>query len=93
MSLHPGSVDTGFGSEFSCLSCLKVLFCCCFKNSENGARTSLYLSRIPFQELRNGEYYDSDTSIVEMNPLGNDKRAVDGLWAVSEKAFGIEFKI
>jgi len=67
--------------------------CCCYVSPENGARTSLYLSRNGFEQLKSGQYYDDDTTIGEMNPLGSNKAAVDSLWAISEKTFGIEFKI
>lgn len=46
-SLHPGIVDTGFGTGTP-ISWLKKLCCCFVLNVDEGARTSLYLSRAPF---------------------------------------------
>lgn len=86
MSLHPGLVDSNFFTETSCCSIfrmMKICCFCCFVSTETGARTSLHLSRIPFNELKNGEYYDSDTTIIPMNELGRNKKYVDDLWRVS----------
>jgi hypothetical protein len=33
--------------------------------------------------LRNGEFYDSDTSLGSVNPLGYDKEDVEKLWKAS----------
>ena len=99
-SLHPGTVDTGFGNQaaessccFACVfSCFKnCLGVCCFKNQAEGAQTSLHLCRIPFEELRSGEYYDCDTRHKEMDERGRVKANVTGLWKKSEEAYGIKF--
>lgn len=66
MSLHPGAVDSDFLTNANCCSLFKIVktcCCCCFVTPEMGARTSLYLARESFPNLRNGEYYDSDTSL------------------------------
>jgi short-subunit dehydrogenase len=76
MSLHPGIVASDFAASAPCCSLISIfncLCCCIFVKTETGARTSLYLSRIKFGDLKNGEYYDSDTSIGAMNDLGKDK--------------------
>ena len=49
MSLHPGVVASDFYSTSKCMACFKCLICCIMVNNETGARTSLYLSRLPFQ--------------------------------------------
>jgi len=72
-SLHPGVVDTGFGKEKCLMSCLKTLCCCMFVKSERGSQTSLFLARSAFKNLRNGEYYNNDSEIEDMNPIARDK--------------------
>jgi hypothetical protein len=59
--LHPGAVDTNFGSDVFIFKCLKVFLCCIFVSNTEGAKTSIYLSTEDFSKLRNGEYYDSNT--------------------------------
>jgi hypothetical protein len=60
-------------------------------DTETGARTSLFLSRENFANLRSGEYYHSDTTLGAMNPLGRNREQVERLWKVSEQMFKIEF--
>ena len=67
------------------------MVCCTLKKSDSGASTSLYLSRLPFSELRSGEYYDDDNSHKEMDKKGRDMALVDKLWQMSGKAYGIKF--
>jgi hypothetical protein len=76
MSLHPGVVNTDIlNNSKRCHNFHLFFTCCCciLVHPQTGARTSLYLAREPFAELRNGEYYDSDTSVGSINPLGTDK--------------------
>jgi retinol dehydrogenase-14 len=92
MSLHPGVVDSDFATRTPCCSLLgifKCLCCCCYVDTETGARTSLYLSKSDFKALRSGEFYDSDTTIGAMNELGRNKQQVEDLWRVSEQIFKI----
>jgi len=48
-SLHPGFVDSEFGSGVGGISCLRIFCCCLYVNNEDGARTSLFLSRVKFE--------------------------------------------
>ena len=91
-SLHPGVVDTNFGQGTSMFKCFKCLCCCIIIDQEEGARTSLYLSRTPFGEIRSGEYYDADTRLKEMDRRGRNIEDVNTLWKMSEKVYGITFK-
>jgi NAD(P)-dependent dehydrogenase (short-subunit alcohol dehydrogenase family) len=94
MSLHPGIVDSDFASRTpfcSLIGIFKCLCCCCYINTETGARTSLFLSRENFANLRSGEFYDSDTTLGNMNPLGRNREHVERLWKTSEQLFKIEF--
>lgn len=67
--------------------------CCCMVDNEEGARTNLFLSRVEFSQFKSGAYYDDDTSIVEMNPLAQDRGEVEKLWKASEKMYGIIFSV
>ena len=89
--LHPGIVDTNIASDFCLTKYVKCCFCCFFTNSENGAQTNLHLSRIPFEEVKSGEYYHSDSTHREMDKRGRNMELVDKLWRISEEAYGIKF--
>ena len=60
-------------------------------DASTGARTSLYLSRVPFQKIKSGEYYDDDTTHKEMLKDCRKLEHVNKLWALSEKIYGIKF--
>ncbi len=86
MCLHPGIVDSDFATRTpfcSLLGIFKCLCCCFYTDTETGARTSLFLSRENFANLRSGEYYDSDTTLTEMNALGKNREYVERLWKTS----------
>ena len=64
-SLHPGEVKTNITRDANKMLIFKVLkpilicaYFLVFKNEEEGAQTSLYLSLAPVDKLQNGEYYD-----------------------------------
>lgn len=42
--LHPGLVDSNFGTGVSIIKCLTVFCCCIYVNNEVGARSSIFLS-------------------------------------------------
>lgn len=54
MSLHPGVIDSDFGTGITGVGCFKILCCCFYSNNQTGARTSLHLSRTNFANLRSG---------------------------------------
>jgi retinol dehydrogenase 12 len=86
MCLHPGIVDSAFATRTpfcSPLGLFKCLCCCCYTDTETGARTSLFLARENFANLRSGEYYDSDTTLGDMNALGRNREHVERLWKTS----------
>jgi NAD(P)-dependent dehydrogenase (short-subunit alcohol dehydrogenase family) len=64
MSLHPGLVETGFGPDSTIVKFFKCCCCLCFVKADTGATTNLFLCRLAFEQLRSGQYYDNDTSIV-----------------------------
>ena len=90
-SLHPGIVSTGFGSENCLVKVFRCCLCCIVKQSEGGSASTLHVCRIPFEELKSGEYYDDDTKHKEMDKKGRDQELVKKLWQISEKAYGIKF--
>ena len=53
-SLHPGIVETSFGGDSCLIKFFRCCFCCCVVDSADGAKTSLHLSRIHFEEIRSG---------------------------------------
>jgi hypothetical protein len=89
-AVHPGVVDTGLYEQSALIKCFNVCCGCCMKSPEQGAASSLHCALA--KGLRGGEYYDSDCTWREMNPLGRDKQLRQGLWALSEKLAGLEFK-
>ena len=93
VSLHPGSVASDIyrdGCFFKFVSCIG---CCCLVSNEKGARTSLFLSRVPFSELKSGAYYDSDTSVADVNGIAENREECEKLWKVGENLYNITFQI
>ena len=48
-SLHPGFVESNLGGDSCLAECIRCICCCFVVKNETGARTSLYLSRVPFE--------------------------------------------
>lgn len=90
-SLHPGHAQTGFGGDNFSKKIYLCLCCCLFVQPDVGARTSLHLSRTPFEEIKSGEYYDEDATHKEMDKRGRDMEIVKKLWEISEGAYKIKF--
>ena len=70
-SLHPGEVKTNIARDAEKMLIFKILkpilactYFFIFKNEEQGAQTSLYLSLAPVGKLQNGGYYD-DCKLVK----------------------------
>jgi len=93
MSLHPGVVASDFYSGSCMMKFFRCCCCCMMVDNERGAMTNLYLSRVEFNKLKSGAYYDDDTSILEMNPIAQDRTECQKLWEASEKVYGIKFDI
>ena len=89
--LHPGIVQSGFGSDSCFIQCAQWICCCIYIQNQDGAKTSLYLCRTPFPSIQSGEYYDCDTKKKEMDQKGRNMNLVRKLWEQSEKAYGISF--
>lgn len=89
--LHPGFVDTNFGSDVFKIRAFNKLCCCLYVTNAQGARTSIYLSTEEFIKLRNGEYYHSNTQFREMDERARDPKMAEELWKMSEKIYGIKF--
>lgn len=83
VSLHPGIVNSEFGREVGAIKFFRCLCCCLYVSNENGARTSLFVSRMKFQELQNGLYYHSDTNLKEASELGRNRNEAKRLWEYS----------
>ena len=90
-SLHPGIVSTGFGTDSLAVKFLRCCCCCMVVESQGGATSTLHVCRIPYEEVKSGEYYDDDSSHKEMDKKGRDQELVKKLWQISEKAYGIKF--
>lgn len=93
MSLHPGVVASDFYSGSCIMKFFRCCCCCMMVDNERGAMTNLYLSRVEFEKLKSGAYYDDDTTILEMNPVAQDRTQCQRLWEASEKLYGIKFNI
>ena len=66
-SLHPGIVSTGFGTDSLAVKFLRCCCCCMVVESQGGATRTLHVCRIPYEEVKSGEYYDDDSSHKEMD--------------------------
>lgn len=82
-SLHPGVVNTAFGSETSGISKALIrvsqLF---FISPKAGAQTSIFLALTPKDKLRNGSYYVRKKPKNPSSPALNQKLANE-LWEYS----------
>ena len=92
-SLHPGAVDTNFQNEHCFFNCIRYLCCCCFKSPESGATASLHASRVQWNNLKNGVYFDSDATEKEPTNEAKNREECEKLWKASEKVYGISFDI
>lgn len=71
--LHPGVVASDFYSGNCFMRFFRCCCCCFLVDNSAGATTSLFLSRVEYSKLRSGAYYNDDTSLKEMNPLGQNR--------------------
>jgi len=62
------------------IDCFRKLCCCIYVDNLEGATTSLFVTRIEFEQLQSGAYYDSNTRIKEMKNLGRDRGETQKLW-------------
>ena len=92
-SLHPGIVDTNFQNEHCLFSCMRCMCCCFFKNPSRGAVASLHASRVPWKDLKNGSYFDTDETLKEPTDLAKNREEGEKLWKTGEKLYGIKFDI
>jgi NAD(P)-dependent dehydrogenase (short-subunit alcohol dehydrogenase family) len=84
-SLHPGAVKTAFGSETDPISKMIIRATqLSFISAKKGAQTSIFLAKIPSEELKNGAYY------VRKKPKSSNSDSLDAenaraLWEYSEE--------
>jgi len=90
-ALHPGVVNTGFGSEDpGMIQQVLVPFIRPFMRSpEKGAATSVYLASGPELDSVTGMYF-SNCGVKESSPLSQDKDLAARLWKVSADLVGID---
>ncbi|XP_045765316.1 retinol dehydrogenase 11-like [Maniola jurtina] len=84
--LHPGIVNTEMISNLNNILILAVLrlFQSFFKNSWEGAQTSIYLAVSPDVEKVSGKYF-KDCHLAELTPKAQNIDVARKLWEVSEK--------
>ncbi|XP_034830225.1 retinol dehydrogenase 14-like [Maniola hyperantus] len=84
--LHPGVVSTNMISNLNNIVILTVLklLQSFFKNSWEGAQTSIYLAVSPEVEKVSGKYF-KDCQLAELTPKAQNIDVAHKLWDVSEK--------
>jgi NAD(P)-dependent dehydrogenase (short-subunit alcohol dehydrogenase family) len=90
-SLHPGVVRTSIGRNFDLSPFLMRVFELVFRfarSPEKGAETVIYLASSPQVQGASGGYY-RDCKLTPTAPAGQDDRAAERLWQVSERLVGI----
>ncbi len=88
-ALHPGFVNSHLYRNFGLLQPLVRLFAgVAGKNTEEGARTSIYLASSPALNLVSGKYF-ADEEPVRSSEASYDPYAAEKLWALSEELTGV----
>jgi len=82
-SVHPGMVKSEFLRDVIKNRVLATVLGWTFKNSNQGATTSLYVCLTPDLESENGNYF-ANCGIAESNPLSHDPNLASALWEASE---------
>jgi NAD(P)-dependent dehydrogenase (short-subunit alcohol dehydrogenase family) len=80
-SLHPGIIDTNFGSSIPLISLLKKFLK--KKTPSQGAATTVYCALKPGLEKENGRYFD-DSTVTDLADKWTDDDA-NTFWAWTEK--------
>lgn len=84
-SLHPGAVNSSFGSESDfVLKIIITLSKVFFISPEQGAKTSIFLAKTSQNELKSGEYYEK-SKIKKPSPKADDLSLQKKVWDYSQK--------
>lgn len=84
-ALHPGIVNTGFGTGLSGLAKILLWLARPFMISpEKGAETTIYLATQPKIESKSGQYFKKKKT-AKPAPAANNAHARNHLWALSEE--------
>ncbi len=83
-ALHPGFVNTGFGSNNSgfFMKIMRVIVPLIARSPERGAETPIFLASSPDVDGISGKYF-YDSKIVPAAPQANDMAVAKKLWDVS----------
>ena len=89
-AVHPGLVDTGFGSEFKGFLgwLIKALQITIARSPEKGAETLVYLASSPEVRGIDAKYW-KDKKQVESSKASFDVEQQRRLWELSEKVTGM----
>ncbi|WP_207957092.1 SDR family oxidoreductase [Rubrobacter tropicus] len=88
--MHPGAVNTRFGSDNSGLFTIFFrLFKPFMRTPEQGADTLIWLASSPEVEGVSGRYY-SDRKVIEPKKVADDPQARRRLWEESERLTGLK---
>lgn len=84
-ALHPGLVNTGFGTGLSGFGKILMWLARPFMiSAEKGAETTIYLATQPKIETKSGRYFKKKKA-TKTSAIARDKNARNRLWAISEK--------
>lgn len=84
-ALHPGIVNTGFGTGLSGFGKILLWLARPFMiSAEKGAETTIYLATQPKIESNSGQYF-SKKKVAKPAPAANNTDARNQLWALSEE--------
>lgn len=84
-SLHPGIVNTAFGSALTGIGKLLMWFMRPFMISpEQGAETTVYLATAPRLDAKSGKYF-KNKKVAKTSAIATDEAARNKLWDISTK--------
>lgn len=72
VALHPGLIGTSIGSDVILAKLIKIISRFWIRSNKEGAKSSIFLSLLDFEDLTNGGYYDEEGRLKEA-----DKRTQD----------------
>lgn len=74
VSLHPGVINTNIGNDVLLAKMIKFVASFWMKTNAQGAKSSILLSEVMFQELKNGAYYDENGKQTKADKRTDDEK-------------------
>jgi hypothetical protein len=84
VSLHPGVINTNIGSDVILAKVIKFVASFWMKTNAEGAKSSIRLINMDFEEIKNGAYYDENGDETKADKRTDDLELRQRIWKLSE---------